>query len=123
MHTLVRLALSVDRDRRPHVAFVSTQRIAEAPQQSASENAWDIVPELMVEVVSPHDLAEEIMERLEEYWAAGAKLVWVVYPTQRLVYVYEALRQVRVLGEADELDGGAVLPQLRIPIAPLFAGL
>jgi Uma2 family endonuclease len=76
----------------------------------------------MVEVVSPHDLAEEIMERLGEYWAAGTQLVWVVYPTQRLVYVYEAPRQVRILGEADELDGGVLLPNLRIPIATLFPG-
>ncbi len=122
METLVRLPLPVDRNRRPDLAFVSAERIAQAPPQPGSDNAWDVVPELMVEVVSPHDLAEEIMERLGEYWAAGAKLVWIVYPTQRLVYVYESLRQVRILGEADELDGGIVLPSLRIPIASLFPG-
>jgi Uma2 family endonuclease len=74
----------------------------------------------MVEVVSPSDLAEEIMERIDEYFAAGTKLVWIVYPTQRLLYIYESPRQVRILGEADELDGGLVLPDFRIPIASLF---
>jgi Uma2 family endonuclease len=118
--TLVRLPLPVDRNRRPDVAFVSAQRIAQAPPQPGSENAWDIVPELMVEVVSPSDKAEEIMDRLDEYWAAGTKLVWIVYPTHRLVYVYESPRQVRILGAADELDGGGVLPGLRISIASLF---
>jgi Uma2 family endonuclease len=120
--TLVRLPLPVDRNRRPDLAFVSAQRIAQAPPQPGSDNAWDIVPELMVEVVSPHDLVDEIMERLDEYWAAGTKLVWVVYPTQRLVHVYESPRQVRILGAADELDGGGVLPGLRIAIAALFPG-
>jgi Uma2 family endonuclease len=119
---LIHLPLPVDRNRRPDLAFVSAERIAQAPHQPGSDNAWHVVPELLVEVVSPNDLAEEIMERLSEYWAAGAKLVWIVYPTQRLVYVYESLRQVRVLGEADELDGGSVLPNLRIPLAPLFPG-
>jgi Uma2 family endonuclease len=123
METLIRLPVPAGCNRRPDVAFVSAQRIAEAPPQPGSDNAWDVVPELMVEVISPHDLAEEIMERLGDYWAAGARLVWVVYPTQRLVYVYEAVRQVRVVGEADELDGRDVLPGLRIPIAALFAGL
>jgi Uma2 family endonuclease len=122
METLVRLALPVDRNRRPDVAFVSAQRIAQAPPQPGSDNAWDIVPELMVEVVSPHDLAEEIMERLDEYWAAGVQLVWVVYPTQRLVYVYESPRQLRILGPADELEGGSVLPGFRVAIASLFPG-
>jgi hypothetical protein len=46
--------------------------------------------------------------------------MWVIYPTQRLVYVYESPRQPKILGEADELDGGAVLPGFRTPIASLF---
>jgi Uma2 family endonuclease len=120
METLVRLPLPVDRDRRPDMAFVSARRIAQAPPQPGSDNAWDILPELMVEVVSTHDLVEELMERLDEYWTAGTQLVWVVYPTQRLIYVYESPRQVRVLGVDDELDGGAVLPGMRLPIGSLF---
>jgi Uma2 family endonuclease len=120
--TLVRLPLPVDRNRRPDLAFVSAQRIASAPPQPRSDEAWDIVPELMVEVVNPDDLVEEIMERLEEYWAAGTQLVWVVYPAQRIVHVYESPRQVRIVGEAEELEGGGVLPGLRIPIATLFPG-
>jgi Uma2 family endonuclease len=119
-HLLVRLALPVDRCRRPDVAFVSAQRIAQASSQPGSDEAWNLVPELMVEVVSPTDLAEEIVERLEEYWAAGAQLIWVVYPTQRLVYVYESPRQVSILGVADEMEGGSVLPGLRIAISSLF---
>ena len=106
VETLFRLPLPVDRNRRPDVAFVSAQTIAEAPAQPGSDNAWAILPELMVEVVSPNDLAEEIMERVIEYFAAGTKLVWIVYPTQRLVYIYESPRQVRILSETDELDGG-----------------
>jgi Uma2 family endonuclease len=121
---LFHLPLPVDRCRRPDVAFVSAQRIAQKPAQPGSDSAWDIVPELMVEVISPSDVAEDIMDRLAEYWAAGTQLIWVVYPTHRLVYVYDAPRQVRLLTAADDLEGGSVLPGLRIPIASLFpAGL
>ncbi len=120
METLFRLPLPVDRNRRPDVAFVSEQTIAAAPPQLGSEDAWAVLPELMVEVVSPNDLAEEVMERVGEYFAAGTRLMWVVYPTQRLVYVYESPHQIRVLSDAGELDGGAVLPQFRVPVASLF---
>jgi Uma2 family endonuclease len=120
METLFRLPLPVDRNRRPDVAVVSAQTIAQAPPQPGSDNAWAVLPELMVEVVSPHDLAEDIIERLNEYFAAGTKLVWIVYPTQRLLHVYESPRQVRILGDADELDGGVVLPGFRLPVASLF---
>src|SRR6266446_2370746 len=68
METLFRLPLPVDRNRRPDVAFVSAQTIAAAPAQPGSDNAWAVLPELMVEVVSPNDLAEDLMERLGEYF-------------------------------------------------------
>ncbi|MGF1578273.1 MAG: Uma2 family endonuclease [Gemmataceae bacterium] len=120
MEALFRLPLPIDRNRRPDVAYASNERIAQASSQSGSENAWAIVPELMVEVVSPSDLAEEIMEKLTEYFAAGATLVWVIYPTRRFVYVYEGLKQVRILDQDDELDGGRVLTNFKIPIGNLF---
>ena len=55
--------------------------------------------------------AEDIMERLHEYFAAGVKLVWIVYSTDRLIYIYDSPRHVRILGETDELDSGLVLPE------------
>ena len=51
---------------------------------------------------------------------AETSLVGVVFASCRLVYVYESPRQVRMLREADEWDGGAVLPVFRIPGAALF---
>jgi Uma2 family endonuclease len=120
MEALFRLPLPVDRNRRPDVAFVSAKAIAETPAQPGSDNAWAILPDLMVEVISPHDVADEIVDKVSEYFTAGTKLVWVVYPTQRLIYVYESPRQVRILGESDELDGGVVLPGFRIGISSLF---
>ncbi len=125
METLVRLPLPVDRNRnrRPDVAFVSAQRIAEAPPQPGSDNAWDIVPELMVEVISPHDLAEEIVDahrRILGRWHATR--LGRLSDTDDLYYVYESPGQMRILRAADELDGGEVLPGLRIAIASLFPG-
>jgi Uma2 family endonuclease len=118
--TMFHLPLPADRNRRPDVAFVSAKTIAEAPVQPGCDSAWDVLPELMVEVISPTDIAEGILEKVNEYFAAGTRLVWVVYPTLRLIYVHESPRQVRILGESDELDGGAVLPGFRIGIADLF---
>lgn len=120
MEALLHLPPPVDRHRRVDVAFASAQAIGRAPPQLGSEDAWDLVPELMVEVVSPTDLADEIMERVDEYFRAGTKLMWVIFPTQRLIHVYASPRQVRMLGVADELDGGSVLPGFRIPVALLF---
>ncbi len=112
---------STDRNRRPDAAFVSYLRWAKSKPLPMRGNAWEVVPDLAVEVVSPTDLAEELMQKLLEYFQAGVRLVWVVYPEQKLVYVYESLTQVRGLTHQEELDGGSMLPGFRLPLANLFA--
>ena len=56
----------------------------------------------------------------QEYFQAGVRRVWVVYPTERLVYAYASPTGLRVLGAAESLDGEDVLPGLRLPVADLF---
>ena len=122
VETLFRLPLAEDmsRNRRPAVAFVSDQRWPADRPMDITANAWDVVPDLAVEVISPSDLVEEQREKVLEYFRAGVRLVWVVYPRLRLVDVFEVPDRIRVLSAADELDGGTVLPGFRLPVASLF---
>jgi Uma2 family endonuclease len=120
METLFHLNLPADRNRRPDVAFVSFERWPRGRRMDLRAEAWDVVPDLAVEVVSPIDLAEELLEKLDEYLRSGVRQVWIVYPNRRLVFIFDSLTSVRVLAPADELDGGAILPGLRLPVASLF---
>jgi Uma2 family endonuclease len=117
---LFHLPLPKERDRRPDAAFVNFQRWAKGRPMPGKENAWHVVPNLAVEVVSPHDFAEELLEKIEEYFRAGVQLVWVVYPRQQLVHVYESINQIRVVTRTGELDGGVVLPDFRLPLPEIF---
>lgn len=120
VETLFRLSLPDDYNRRPDVALVSYQRWPKDRPLPEDDNAWDVVPDLAVEVVSPTDRAEDLLEKVDEYFRAGVRLVWVLYPRRRLVHVYESLTQIRGLTRTDELDGGTVLPGFRLPLATLF---
>src|SRR5262249_21915542 len=108
-----------DLRRRPDVAFVSYQRWPRT-RQVPETAAWDVVPELGVEVVSPNDLFEEVIGKVGEYFRAGVLLVWIVLPSEKQVYVYESPTRIQVLTGADQLDGGKVLPGLRLSVAPMF---
>jgi Uma2 family endonuclease len=118
--TLFVLPLPRPRNRRPDGAFVSYKRWAKGQPQPIRDNAWDVVPDLAVEVVSPTDFAEDLLTKVDEYFRAGVSLVWVVYPSLRLIQIYESLTMIRVVRARDELDGGAVLPGFRVPAATLF---
>ena len=69
-------------------------------------------PDLAVEIVSLTNSADEVADKLEEYFKAGVRQVWVVYPVHTKVYVYSSTTAVQILAPGDELDGGDVLPGL-----------
>jgi Uma2 family endonuclease len=105
--------------RRPDVGFVSFERWPE-DRELPETDPWPVVPNLAVEVVSPNDLAQELLRKIEEYFQAGVQLVWVVYLQPRVVHVYESFTQIRVLTPADTLAGGSVLPGFQLPLTILF---
>lgn len=114
------LRLPRKQKRRPDVSFVSYLRSPKDRPWPYRGNARDVVPDLAVEVISPNDLVEEIMTKIDEFFRAGVRLVWVIYPSLKMIYVYTSPTAIRVLLESDELDGGDVLPGLKIAIASLF---
>jgi Uma2 family endonuclease len=110
---------TIDRERRPDVAFISFERWAQN-RRVPKTRSWAVVPDLAVEIVSPTNTAYEIAEKLEEYFRVGMRSVWVVYPPQCKVYAYTSPKEVRVLTTGDVLDGGDVLPGFRLPVEKIF---
>ena len=82
--------------------------------------SWDVVPNLAVEVISPSNTAREILDKVEEYFRVGVERIWVIYPSQRLVYVYASPTDVRIVTEGSELMDESLLPGFRLPLHLLF---
>lgn len=112
-----RLERNPDRVRAPDVAFVAKGRL---PPGDLPVGFLDIVPDLVVEVVSPGDTASYIQAKVEDWLRAGVRLAWVLYPDTRSVAVYRSLDKVRVLTEADHLHGDPVLPRFSCSVTDLF---
>jgi len=102
--------------RRPDVAFVSYQRWPKGKRIPKTE-AWAIVPDLAVEVVSPSNTWNEVLEKIKDYFRSGVQLVWVVSPVTEQVYVYTSLDANRILNRENALDGGNLLPGFTLPLA------
>ncbi|NJO14393.1 MAG: Uma2 family endonuclease [Thioploca sp.] len=105
-----------DTVRGADVAFISHQRLA----QVQSKSFLDVCPELIVEVMSPDDTWSEVHEKLEEYFAVGAQLIWVVDPRRQKLHIYRSLTDLEILTVQDTLTGGEVLPGFQVPVAELF---
>ena len=119
VEVMFRLDLSKRTLRRPDVAYVSYDRWAR-DRKLPPGNGWDVVPNLMVEVVSPTDMAVEVVGRVEEYLTAGADQVWAIYPDSELVMAFERSGGLRVIRSDGQLTAESVLPGFRLPLAELF---
>ncbi len=106
---------------RPDIAFVSFEKWPRK-LRTPKKAPWTVVPDLVVEVVSEHDKAWMVLDKIHDYLGIGSKQVWVVYPDHEVVYVYESITAIRVLTRGDELDGGALIPGFRLSLESLFEG-
>jgi Uma2 family endonuclease len=80
---------------------------------------YDVAPTLAVEVLSPSDTHEDIVEKITLYLEAGT-VVWVVDPDLQTVSVYRPNHGPRMLNASEELSGDPYLPGFRAPVAAFF---
>lgn len=105
--------------RIPDVSFISWDRLPgrQIPDQAIA----DLVPDFAVEVISRGNTREEMDRKLREYFDAGVRLVWYVYPEAHEVHVYAAADKYDVISEHQSIDGRDILPGVAIPLSELFA--
>ena len=80
-------------------------------------------PDLAVEVLSPSNTVREMEQKIDLYFGAGSRMVWIVSPERRTVSVYTSPFEVRILREQDTLEGGDVLPGFSYELSKLFAAV
>lgn len=108
------------RYRYPDASFIRADRLGDQPFPSGYMR---IAPDLVIEVVSPNDLAENLEERISDYLGAGVPLIWVLYPSTRKLYVIRGDGSARWIGVDGQLEGESVVPGFSLRLGDLFDGL
>ena len=108
-----------DRIRVPDMAFTSVERLPLGEDVPAYA---ELVPDLVVEIVSPSDSRRGVNDKARMWLSHGVRLVWVVYPETRTVAVHRADRDAATLGADDALDGMDVLPGFSCAVNAVFGG-
>ncbi len=79
--------------RRPDIAYYT-----EAQIQAARRNE-DVHPDFVIEVISKKDQAEKLVEKMNDYWAAGVKVIWQIYPGNKQIHVYKGKQMTVCTGD------------------------
>jgi Uma2 family endonuclease len=106
-----------NRVRKPDASFVLRSR---QPGGPSSKGFGRVVPDLVVEVISPSDLAWEVNEKIAQWLDAGVGTLWEVLPATKTVMVHRPGADVQRLQEGDELTATGLIPDFRVRVGELF---
>ena len=105
--------------RIPDISFVSWGRLP--GHRVPHEPIPHLAPDLAVEVISEGNTPAEMRRKVAEYFAAGVRLVWLVYPETRTAEVFTAPDRMLRIGEDGTLDGGDVIAGFALSMREWFA--
>jgi Uma2 family endonuclease len=116
--------------RYPQVFVWPEQRVRTSPNrcripdvcvtaQDPLTDVFETPPLICIEILSRRDEMSDVLEKLEEYAAAGVRYIWVFDPRrQKAFYCDGALREVASGVFATTED-----PFVELPLADVFLGL
>jgi len=107
-----------DTVRGPDVSYWSAERL---PLDQEPVGYPAMAPDLSVEVLSPSNRGPVIRAKMQEYFARGVRMVWVVDPDDHTVTVYRSPDEGRIFHENATLSGEEVLPGFSCRVAELFS--
>jgi len=114
--------------RQPDVMFYTAERINAYKEANPDWKLkpYVLVPDLVVEVMSPNDDPDELDEKIDLYLADGVRMAWVMNPQRIKVSVYiptpntPRTKQQTNLFSGDTLTGGDLLTGFEMPVAKIF---
>ena len=110
---------NVGNNRIPDLAYLSYETWPKAKRRPKG-GLVAVAPDLVVEVISPTDGGCDVMTKLQEYFTAGCKAVWIVWPRIEQVHAYSSPTSVRIFARTDVLVGDPVVPGFSLDLTLLF---
>jgi Uma2 family endonuclease len=101
----------------PDLLYVSFERL---PQTWEEDEPCPVVPELVIEIISPGQTFAELTEKATDYLIAGVDRVWVVDTKAQVLTIFRRDALPDTLRVEDSVED-PLLPGLALPIARLFS--
>jgi Uma2 family endonuclease len=105
--------------RCPDASWIRRERW-ETLSKEQQEGIGPFCPEFVVELRSPSDRLPVLQEKRQEYLDKGARLGWLIDPSEKKVHIYRPGQPVEVLDDPATVSGDPVLPGFLLPVRELW---
>jgi Uma2 family endonuclease len=100
--------------RRPDLAYYTESQIIETTK------GINQIPTFVIEIISPSDNQNKILEKNQEYFSAGVQLIWLIMPNLKQVHVYSSPMKVQICTDDDICSAKPVLDDFEISVNNLL---
>ena len=100
--------------RKPDGAYLTNQQIIDGA------NGIESMPLFVIEVISKNDDINIVMNKVDEYFAAGVQVIWHIFPEQKMVHIYRSLDLIEVCRKDKICSAAPVLPDFEIKVSDIF---
>ena len=109
--------------RSPDVSWIKLDRWNQLTQPQ-QDGFPPIVPDFVIELVSPSDLKnqryKDLQDKMQEYIDNGVKLGWLIEPKAKTLAIYRPAQAVEILNNPQTLSGESVLPGFTLDLTVIF---
>ena len=106
--------------RSPDAAWVEKEHLAGLSAEER-RHFLPLCPDFVVELRSESDSLYAVQEKMREYSVCGARLGWLIDPSEYRVEVYRRRQPVEVLVGMTAISGEPVLPKFALELANIWA--
>jgi Uma2 family endonuclease len=109
--------------RVPDLSFVTRQRLDAYLVNHELKGPLYLAPDLAVEIVSKNDSFSDVVKKAQEYLRYGVRMVWVIDPDGRIIYVYTLENTGgTILNEGDRLSADPLIPGWSASVQSILDG-
>lgn len=108
------LSENPDNVRQPDVGFMRRERMRKQGLYYVG------APDIAVEVISASNSRSDMRDKMNEYFAAGATYVWLVYWKAQIIDVF-TISGATTYRNGDTITGGDVLPGFQVTVNEIFS--
>jgi Uma2 family endonuclease len=100
--------------RKPDLAFYTNDQMVDM------DNHINAIPPFCIEIVSKNDDVNDVLDKNIEYFRAGVKVVWWIFPKQKQVHVYHSYSDVKICDGDTICSAEAAVPNFSLTVDAIF---